>query len=668
MIEKPKNELMFLQNEILGDIKNVETKIDNKIFKISSSFDNLKEITEKKINSLDNSLKIMLEKIESLKEGDSYEKQINSKMNLLNKKIDDYFSRMDSKIVILQNDLRDSCYKYDKALSNNFQVPGLIGERCQFSSLKSFLEFCHKKINESLKMKDKQNIDFKRYKEKLDGVILKNKTQLQTYENNIDAYNKENENKCQGRFAIIEERLNSLRVENGKYSFELVNKCNNFDEKFTKIDEMLNNSFKQYNEEMKIFKDMFKDTSDRMKIFEEEYHNFQEKIKLFNGLNKSIQDIQNNVNKYNIKFNQINNKFLAIKNEINEKYEEMTNKLNNTNINTNNNNRYDDNFEPHHIDINNINEFKPNYNQFYQQKEEENNSLNNNKQKENIKDSILNKLTLNTKETKSEEINKTIHKKDHRYILRSYGSKKKNKLHNSDDSYVYTKINDIIFDSNFLRNSNFVGNSSMNEYYNQSYRIKRRKNLYNNRVKSGRISRNPFTNNDNNIDEKTIQINRNNRNKVKRGNSLPDYDFNENINEDIDNKKESTIFPNMHKSQTFIRKKLDNDSSEILFPPGHKYLYLDEKINILTNVMVGTLNKLIFEINKLRNNNKHNTDDNSVQKQKLVASLLDKKILFNSPSNMNVKNYEKSNIENQEKHYKILKVKDNEAKKVFNKS
>ena len=48
MIEKPKNELMFLQIEILGDIKNVETKIDNKIFKISSSFDNLKEITEKK--------------------------------------------------------------------------------------------------------------------------------------------------------------------------------------------------------------------------------------------------------------------------------------------------------------------------------------------------------------------------------------------------------------------------------------------------------------------------------------------------------------------------------------------------------------------------------------------------------------------------------------------
>jgi len=667
MLEKPKNELMFLQNEILGDIKNVETKLDNKIFKISSSFDNLKETTEKKINSLDNSLKIMLEKIESLKEGDSYEKQINSKMNLLNKKIDDYFSRMDSKIVILQNDLRDSCYKYDKALANNFQVPGLIGERCQFPSLKSFLEFCHKKINESIKMKDQQNIDFKRYKEKLDGVILKNKTQLQTYENNIDAYNKENENKCQGRFAIIEERLNSLRVENGKYSFELVNKYNNFDEKFTKIDEMLNNSFKQYNEEMKIFKDMFKDTSDRMKIFEEEYHNFQEKIKLFNGLNKNIQDIQNNVNKYNIKFNQINNKFLAIKKEINEKYEEMKNKLNNTNINTNNNsnNRYDDNFEPHHIDINNINEFKPSYNQFYQQKEEENNSLNNNKQKENIKDSILNKLTLNTKDTKSEEINKTIHKKDHCYILRSYGSKKKNKL---DDSYVYTKINDIIFDSNFLRNSNFVGNSSMNEYYNQSYRIKRRKNLYNNRVKSGRISQNPFTNNDNNIDEKTIQINRNNRNNVKRGNSLPDYDFNENINEDIDNKKESTIFPNMHKSQTFIRKKLDNDSSEILFPPGHKYLYLDEKINILTNVIVDTLNKLIFEMNKLKNNNKQNSGNNSVQKKKLVTSLLDKKILFNSPSNMNVKNYEKLNIENQEKHYKILKVKDNEAKKVFNKS
>ena len=664
MLEKPKNELMFLQNEILGDIKNVETKLDNKIFKVSSSFEGLKEATEKKIKNLENSLKNMLEKIETLKEGDSYEKQINSKMNLLNKKIDDYFSRMDSKIVILQNDLRDSCYKYDKAINNNFQVPGLIGERCQFSSLKSFLEFCHKKINESIRMKEQQNIDYKRYKEKLDGVILKNKTQLQTYENYIDAYNKEIDNKCQGRFAIIEERLNSLRVENGKYSFELVNKCNNFDEKFTKIDEMLNNSFKQYNEEMKLFKDMFKDTNDKIKNFEEEYYNFQEKRKLFNGLNKNVQDIKNNINKYDMKFNQINNKFLVIKKEINEKYEEMKNKFNT--INNNNNNRYDDNFETHHIDINNINESKPNFIQFYRQKdlEEEINSLNNSKKYENVQDNELNKLTLKQKDVKSDELNKKIHKNHHYYILRSCGSKKKNKLHYLDDSYVYTKINDIIFDSKFLRNSNYIGNSSMNEYYNQNYRIKRPKNLYNNRIRSGRISKSPFTNNDNYIDEKTIQINRNSRNKIKRGNSLPgDYDLNENIKEDTDNKKESTLFQNMHKSQTFIRKKLDNDLIEILFPPGHKYLYLDEKINILSNVMVDSFNKLIFEMNKLKNNNKQNTDekknDNSLQKNKLKTSLFDKKVLFNSPSNRDVKNYEKVNIENQAKLHKIFKIKGN---------
>ena len=673
MTEKSKNELMFLQNEILGDIKNVETKLDNKIFKISSSFEGLKDTTEKKVNNLENSLKIMLEKIESLKEGDSYEKQMNSKMNLLNKKIDDYFSRIDSKIIILQNDLKDSCYKYDKAISNNFQVPGLIGERCQFSSLKSFLEFCHKKINESLRLKEQQNIDYKRFKEKLDGIILKNKTQLQTYENNIDAYNKENDNKCQGRFAIIEERINSLRVENGKYSFELVNKCNNFDEKFTKIDEMLNNSFKQYNEEMKVFKDMFKDINDRIKNFQEEYHNFQEKIKLFNGLNKNVQDIQNNINKYNMKFNQINNKFLVIKKEINEKYEEMKNKSN-TNININNNNRYDDNFGNHHIDINNINEYKPKYIQFYSQKdlEEEINSLNTSKQYENMQDNILNKLALKKKDAKSGEINKKIHKNNHCYILRSYGSKKKNKLDYIDDSYLYTKINDIIFDSKFLRNSNYIDNSSMNEYYNQNYRIKRTKNLYNNRIRSGRISKNLFSNNDNNIDEKTNQISRNSRNKIRRGNSLPgDYDLNENIKEDTDNKKESTLFPNMHKSQTFVRKKLDNDSSEILFPPGHKYLFLDEKINILSNVMVDSLNKLIFEINKLKNNNKQNTGgkhkDNSVQKKKLIASLLDKKVLFNSPSNRDVKNYEKVNIENQSKHHKIFKIKDNQTNKISNK-
>ena len=47
------------------------------------------------------------------------------------------------------------------------------------------------------------------------------------------------------------------------------------------------------------------------------------------------------------------------------------------------------------------------------------------------------------------------------------------------------------------------------------------------------------------------------------------------------------------------------------------------------------------------------------KKKKLKTSLLDKKLFFNSPSNKDVKNYEKVNIENQAKHHKNFKIKGN---------
>ena len=170
-----RNELMLLQNDILGDIKKAENKLDTKIFKVSSSLDELKEKFEDKINHLEKDFKILLQKNETLKGNDSNEDKIYSKINLLTKRVEDNFSRLDSKIIMLQNELKDSCYKFDKALTNNFQIPGLIGERCPFSSLRNFLENSYKKINESLRMKNQQNIDIKKYKEKLEGIILKNK-------------------------------------------------------------------------------------------------------------------------------------------------------------------------------------------------------------------------------------------------------------------------------------------------------------------------------------------------------------------------------------------------------------------------------------------------------------------------------------------------------------
>ena len=668
MNEKPKNELMFIQNEILLDIKKVENKLESKIFKVSASFDDLQEKMNKKIENIENDLEILIEKTETLKEGDLFEKQIESRMNLLNKKIDDYFSRMDSKVMMLQTTLKDSCNKYDKLFSNNFVVPGLIGERCQYPNLQAFLENANKKINESLRMKEQQSFDFKKYKEKLEGIAQKNRTQLQTFEKTIDNLSKENENQCQGRYAIIGEKLNKLKLENEKYSIELVNKWNNLDEKWTKEEETLNNSLKQYNEELKTYKNLFNDMNDKIKAFEEQYNNFQENIKMFNGLNKNVQDIQNSLNKYDLRFNQINNKFLVIKRNMNDKIEVM--KYRNNIKNSNNNSS-----ESLNVKTNNFYSPKSNFIEFLRKKveEEENKfpNFNNSKKNDNIEENALNnendKLPQKEKNIKIENniiIGNNIKKYNNNLynnIDKNYVKVKKPKSNCIEKSYEKTRINNIVFDSEFLRRSDYLGNAYMNEYYSQNYRIKRSRNLYNNRIKSGRISQYHLINNENNIND---ELNKNSKNNYKL--SQRDYDINENLKEDYDNKKDNNIFSNMYKN--YINNQLDNDSNEAVFSPGRKYMYLDEKINILSNVVIDSLNKLIFEVNNLKNKNKEiNSDDknkdySSFKKKKIKYSLSDKNVFFISPSNKNATKFQEINIENQTFLNQKFKMKENEKK------
>ncbi len=49
MSEKFQNDLMHFQNELLGDLKNVENRIETKIKKINQSIDEQKNGLEKKI-------------------------------------------------------------------------------------------------------------------------------------------------------------------------------------------------------------------------------------------------------------------------------------------------------------------------------------------------------------------------------------------------------------------------------------------------------------------------------------------------------------------------------------------------------------------------------------------------------------------------------------------
>ena len=80
-----KNDLIYVQNELLGDIKNVEKKLELKLKKNNQSFEEYKIALQKKMNYLENAYNTLLQKTQNTKSNESFnENKIIHEINSIN--------------------------------------------------------------------------------------------------------------------------------------------------------------------------------------------------------------------------------------------------------------------------------------------------------------------------------------------------------------------------------------------------------------------------------------------------------------------------------------------------------------------------------------------------------------------------------------------------------
>ena len=330
-----KNSLMYVQNEILGDIRDVENKLELKIKKNNQSFETYKISLEKKMNYLENAYNTLLQKTQNNKtnSNESFdEKKIFQEINSINQKMESNIFTLKNDIINIRNDLKDSNYKYEKLISDNLQLPGLVGNKSKFNNFAEFIKNLYKNYNDLLKSKSHLESDFIKYKEKMNNAFTFSKSQFEVIENKIgkkielklDDFTKINTD----RINVVEERINIMRIENGKYSFDLLAQCKDLTDKCNKIDDILKNSLEEYNNKFIIFRNMFKNVNEKIIKFGEQYNTFEEKL-------KSIKDkiiIKINTNKSILNIPKLENRikdleklYLTIKNEI-KTYKEKNDK------------------------------------------------------------------------------------------------------------------------------------------------------------------------------------------------------------------------------------------------------------------------------------------------------------------------------------------------------
>ena len=304
-----------IEDELLKIIKKLDNKINTKIEFITTE-------TNSKFEEINNKINITNIKfdrfIETNEENKLKLEKVDNLINTYNKARETLLTQ-ELRINTINKDLDNSKFKYDKLISDNLTVPGLIGDYCKYRSLREYLENNIKEMSILNKYKEKSDLDFKGYKNKLESLITQFNTSLTQYSNQqiqyVNQAKEEIKNKLSLELNIIDEKIQDVRLENTKVGHEWEEKSNEIKidiQNVLKLKSELNQNFK---DEINNIENKFNEFIDKFNLFNTEYLKiksrfieliefikdvrFRKNLVDFDGIKK--KEIDNLVNKIDFK-------------------------------------------------------------------------------------------------------------------------------------------------------------------------------------------------------------------------------------------------------------------------------------------------------------------------------------------------------------------------------
>ena len=251
-------------NYYLEKIKNIQEQTDlsnRNIDKLSESMQtNINNVLSKHVDN-----KSILEK---LKTYDAFVNKANDK--LISHEI---------RINCIKEDLTKSNQKYDKIYLDNLEVPGYIGRSSKYANCKIFFTEIIKELEKFNLFKQKNIIDLSTYKERLENLI---KTFQSLVNNNNDSQikyitklnNKTNRNIIE----IMEEKIKFLRMENAKFSLDLIKKTDELNSLYENINLMKENILQEFKTKSDDYNKKIEETNKSFNEFKIEYEIIRKKF------------------------------------------------------------------------------------------------------------------------------------------------------------------------------------------------------------------------------------------------------------------------------------------------------------------------------------------------------------------------------------------------------
>ena len=233
--------------------------------------------------------------------------KLNSYDSFVNKTNDQLISH-EIRINNMREDYTKSVQKYDKIYLDNLELPGYIGKFAKYKNCQVFFDDVIKELSKLNQYKEKNIVDLKSYKDKLENIIKNiniliennNKSQIKY----INDMSDKSLNECKSMLEVLNERIIDMRIENSRYAVELIGKSLNLTKEWDKIQDIKKEITTEINEKIDNYRIITNTTVNNFNEFKKEFIAIKKK---FVELAEFIKDVRfrknlgNNINKKEIK-------------------------------------------------------------------------------------------------------------------------------------------------------------------------------------------------------------------------------------------------------------------------------------------------------------------------------------------------------------------------------
>ena len=229
----------------------------------------------------------------------SSQAKINNRLDKLNSyesfstKTNDQLISHEIRINNLREEYNKSVQKYDKIYLDNLELPGYIGKYSKYKNCQVFFDEVIKEINKFNSYKEKNTLDLKAYKDKLELII---KTFNTLVDNNnkshikyINEMNEKNNKDCKNMIDALGDRMTEMRIENSRYAVELIGKSINLTKEWDKIQGIKEEIMKEFNSKIHDFRIVSNNTVNSFHDFKAEFTLIKRK---FFELAEFIRDVR----------------------------------------------------------------------------------------------------------------------------------------------------------------------------------------------------------------------------------------------------------------------------------------------------------------------------------------------------------------------------------------